>query len=284
MEYLQPIQRDKDGVHRIEWGSVEECMAMAMHDNAVNEKNKQLLIRVTEEYAGKDDFWDCKTQSQLRDMVHNPPEANLGEIESMRNQLDGVMQNVKPVRHIMRNQDHGDDLDTGAWARRDPFGWSRNVKERGPKPVISIAINTAISAFEESHNLKPRGACAILLADQFEELGYGVEVKILDTSKAISGEVHMLVQTVVVKAAGVPSDTALMAMMCCSPAFRRAFLLMARSRVVPGTVHTGFGTPSSIPEADKKGFDIVIDRDVKSMATAEEFIGKIASKFNMNKD
>jgi hypothetical protein len=254
---LPPIKTD-GRIRRHEYTGVGHAVDIAVSGDSRTEAGRKIgdkLSTMSTSWTGyksardnrEADIETLATIRQIRDRIER--------------QLDLPQQTVRRRRHGL---DSGAELDPIAWVQRDPYGWTDTLREPQTKRVIRIGVNLVLSSFMGQSYVLYRGACAVALADILSSQGIDVELVAFKASSDADGAGQTDVQSVVVKASDQPLNLAACATCFCSLSFVRTVLLAGQARMCPLPPHSSMGSPTNLPEEDRKGFDVIIDQDVQT--------------------
>lgn len=269
-----------DRVHRIDYDSIREIVEEALSDHAQTDGNRELLRVVnTKHLTGEDKWANYFTKDKLLEQVHRPAEKLLKAIDDMREHLTAeVDMPTKPRRKIRRGQDWGDTLDADRILARDPMPWERTDREPQDKRLVKIAVNLSVHCRQKPSEILYRGAATLALADFLTEQGCNVEIVAFMVAGNVSDDVNVGVSKIVVKHPDMPMDVGALAFSLCEIAFYRLVVVIGSARRWPGKLYHGLGHPQQIPQADRDGFDFLVEEDITSESAAVEWLNRCLKK------
>ena len=202
----------------------------------------------------------------------------------VRELAEGLALHDAPMgRRLARRRDDGDELDAGAWVRRETDGWSRMERTRRVPRVIRVAVNVASHCGMTPDMLFWRGAAACALADALESRGDRAEVVAYTagTGRFARNGGAMEIVEVMVKRAESPMDADGMALVLGEIGFyRTAFFAALIAGAGAREVHRSLGSSQTMPPEYRAGYDIVIDNDITSETAARGLIARYAQGFD----
>jgi hypothetical protein len=261
---------DADGVHRREVGSVAEAVADLLADYAQTPTNLGTIRQNLERHLSGGDAWaNFYTREKLLAELAQPKAELVEAVERMRSVLVGRIKSAEqPRRRVRRGLDWGDELDADRVMRRDPFAWERSVREQMPKRTVVIGCNSTVHWKQRPEELLWRGAAALALADVLQAEGHNVEIVMFLSLYRPTRTVAQAVSRFAIKDAMMPCDVGALAFAMCEIAFWRLVCVYGSARHWPGQLTKGLGRCMSLPEADGRGVDFLIENDVKNEEAA----------------
>lgn len=271
-------QKGRDGIYRVSFDSLAELVE-ASSEWHVQPVNSQLWYNMA---TRRDSFTNYYDMARVKRELECPPPCS-AHVEDVKHVIDSKIDTPMTVRRLVSRRDDGDELDPGAWIRREADGWSRIEKRNAPKRVIRIACNASVNAGRSPEDLYFRGAAATALADVLEAQGNSVEIVLFGCNLNLWGDDDvMAVISATIKRPDMPLDRDTVALALSEIGFYRT-LLFCTKVVAAGKhkAHGSLGRPSALPAVDAEGFDIVIDHDVFTLEDATRVVEKYASGCNL---
>jgi len=257
-------QRDEDGIHRIEYGSVREIVEDALSNYAQTPDNEERLRALhAVAFTGTYKWANYYTREKLLDQVFNPPTELLQAVDRMREHLIGELDlPTRPRRKVRRGLDWGEELDTDRWLHRDPTPWERVERAPEPRRTVTIGCNVSAHHLVTPDQLLYRGAAALALADLLTSQGCNVGITLFKCAESPTDAVEQGVVRCELKAPDMPLDLSALTFTLCEIAFYRCVVVCASARRWPGTLGSGLGYPNGLPAPDRRGLDYLVDNNV----------------------
>jgi len=218
-------------------------------------------------------FYNYMTLGDLESHLQRGNARVRDAIEAVRERIEGQIQPPERKRRKLRRRlEDGDELESEAWLRRDPQGWSGLTRVFREKTLVRIAVNSVTIHFESPENLVYRGAAAVVLADVLGSMGVAVEITTFWSVARLWDGNSSFVQELVVKQPDEPLNIEAVAEACAEVGFIRRITHAAVDRVVPKPANPGLGSVRKLPEPMRRGYDVLIDTDVRTLAGATEVV------------
>jgi len=264
--------RCDDGIYRYEWESVSDLVDDAFCDRATAEATRaDIARRISNNEGGK--WANHHTVASIKAAVGKPAKKLIDAIDAMRQSLaDDAALPVIPRRKIRHGREDGQELDPDRWLVREPMAWDRSEREPRPRNCIAIGVNMSVHAGQKPEELLYRGAAACALADMLTTRGMNVAITGFLVVHKMSEGCGDLVSKVELKSSNMPLDMAGLATSACDIGFFRLVMVYATARHTTGHLDGALGYPAGLPDADRKGFDFVLENTVRSKADAEEWL------------
>jgi hypothetical protein len=176
----------------------------------------------------------------------------------------------------------GDELNAGAWVRRELDGWSQTKKVQRQKRVIRIACNVSVSALRKPEELYYRGAAAAALADILEAAGHSVEITMFTSQLGLfeSKSDSMSVMSCTVKQADAPMDLDSVALALAEIGVFRTVTFCAWATAATMKTSGSLGYPELLPRADRQGYDVIFESDILSKEAAIHALRRYTTGFD----
>ncbi len=265
---------DCDGIHRLQFGSIGEAVRDALSDYAQNDTARERIAETfNSAVSGHSEWGNYFTKDRLLAELNNPSQELLSAVDRMREHLMGeIAMPATPRRKIRRGLDDGDELDADRWLRRDPAAWEKTVREPTAKRNVTIGCNLSVSCSRKPHELLYRGAAALALADILTQQGYNVRILAFKVASDPTSHCRKVVSRYELKDSSMPLDMSAVAFAMCEIAFVRIVAVCGTMRHLPGRPNVGWGSPCSLPSADRRDVDFLIEQDVLSEERAVEWL------------
>lgn len=186
-------------------------------------------------------------------------------------------------RRLVNRREDGDELDAGAWVRRETDGWSRMERTATVRKVIRIAVNISVNYGRNPADLYYRGAAAAALADCLERAGHSVEITaFFCASKFYAPQPKGLLQSILevaVKHADQNMDIGAVALVLSEIGFFRSMILAAAAAGAAHEMTGCMGYPCALPDKVADQYDVVFDEGILSYADALAAVKKYAAGF-----
>jgi hypothetical protein len=224
---------------------------------------------------------DGATPAKIEAWMSSPRPELTAALDRTRAALEGIVEPpTRKRRKMRRNLDDGAHMDEQAWFERRSSPWTDARSVRSPKPTVTVAVNTYCYAMLTTEHLMYRGAAAAVVADVLTQLGHSVELTAYVTVADVGPGVDRLMYRVPVKSAGAPLDVAAASVALSEIGFFRIALVPLMSRLIPSGAYGSFGRAADgLTEDERRGFDIVIDQNVRSMDSAVAAVRAAVAKF-----
>jgi len=266
--------RCSDGVYRFEIDSVTDAVQDALSDYAQTTHNQEFIRgRMGQALGGKDPWASRFTRERFLKELSDPKKSLLEAVDQMRAELvDEFPLPSTPRRRVRHGQEFGEDIDVDRWVRRIPECWDRNVREQQPRRTVTIGCNLSANAAVKASQVLYRGAAALALADMLTSRGVNVSIVLFDSVRHPTDVVQNGVVRYTVKDHTMPLDIGAVAFAICEIAWFRVVGALGGSRHWPGKINEGLGSAGSLPAADRKTCDYVIESNVLSKEAAQQWL------------
>ena len=271
-EWGGPLVADVDGWARRTL-TITQVVALASSGRAASAVNGREKLADLERHLDGTDPWACYyTKQKLADGLAKCPQHILEEVQSLRDELVDIVRESRPQRprrRIIHGQIDGHDICADRFLARVPECWDAFARTARPSATARIAVNQSCSAYEKEPDLLYRGAAAAALADIWTVEGISVEVSGITSLNrlGVNPDTHALLTTIC-KQTHDPLDIGALGYCLASLPFWRLATLYGTAFLSPGETSGGFGHPEPMPTADRAGYDVVIEKDVKDRSGA----------------
>ena len=268
---------------KIKFDSVSEMIEHAHDRSGVTETARGSYDHFIAETKTANKFRHGYTAQRALREIETPP-ASSAKVQGIMAEIEGEYEFKSTRRRLANRREDGDELDAGAWIRRETDGWNRMERTAFNRKVIRIAVLQSIHSGSTADHLYYRGAAAVALADALEAAGHSVEIasvlcqKGLDRNQASD---HFTVLETTVKHADQPMDVDSLALICAEIGFFRTIGFISMCASVKGNACHGLGRPRNISEVETeaKQYDIVMDGDIRCYDQAVNAVKKYAKEF-----
>jgi len=265
----------------IQTSTVAECLELVHRRVPGNHPNVHTNSETDE--ACKPNTWrygwvggDC----DIRNAVDWPKGRDL--MAKYECQLVGLPKAESIVRRRRWSED-GDEFSRDRFDAGYAECWASRKRTMAQREggVLRISVNIGCAANQPASNLVWIGAAACLLVDRLEDVGYRVEVEVMNTNKGMfSYKRDKQLTRMMVKQAQDPLDLDTLLMACSCPWFFRVHIFRLWCEQ-PWAVTGCKGRNASAPEWAKG--DIHLER-VWSLAEAQAQLGEILKRFEKEGD
>lgn len=273
--------KDSDGIHRVEYASVSDIVAVATAEGEGNHAgNIDTIDQRNRRHAAEDGdgYFNGYSLESIIAALDNPPQELVLAVERIKDQIETKV--VAPTgrrRRTVRRLELGDELDPIAWVSRSPEGWSETRYQTERKHVARIAVNLSVHCRRTPQQLLYRGAAAAALADVLTVQGYSVEIVAFQSGSGLSSGQGSAVSSTIVKRADAPLDIGAVALALSEIAFFRIVTMSADARLCTSKLTGGWGHVEPLPDQDRKQFDIILDSDILTEAAAIAVVSRYAT-------
>jgi len=260
------------------YDSIGALVACATDRGRVAECNMEIYARIATRCS---DFTNGYSLDRAVSELSDPPRC----AARVRELAEGLALHDAPMgRRLARRREDGDEMDAGAWVRRETDGWSRMERTRRVPRVLRIAVNVSSHCEMTPDMLFWRGAAACALADALESRG-GDRAEVVaytaGTGRFVRNGGATEIAEVMVKRAESPMDADGMALVLGELGFyRTAFFAALIAGAGAREVHRNLGSSQTMPPEFRAGYDIVIDNDITSETAARALIARYAQGFD----
>lgn len=229
-------------------------------------------------------FYNGYTAERCKQELVSPP-ACRAEVAKIATEIETQHEFSVTRRRLVNRQEDGDELDAGAWVRRELDGWNRMEKTATARKVIRLAVNVSVHCGRRPADLYYRGAAAAALADCLERAGHSVEITaFFCASKLYAQQPEGLLRSILevtVKRADQNMDIGAVALVLSEIGFFRSMMLAAAVAGAPRAVRGNTGYPRALPENVSSQYDVVFDSDIFSYQDALHAVSKYAAGFQV---
>ena len=182
-------------------------------------------------------------------------------------------------RRIRHGQEFGDEIDADRYLRCDLNSWDRSVREQQARRTVTIGCNLSANGGVTAHQTLYRGAAALALADILTSRGVNVSIVLFAAVRNPTSTVDSGVIRYTVKDHQMPLDIGAVAFAMCEIAWFRIVGALGGCRHWPGKINEGLGRAMhALPDAERNACDYVIDANVLSKESAEQWLRTCLAK------
>lgn len=263
---------------QVEFASMTDAARVACSKGEGNLANVACLDKSLDRNDGTR-FFNHRTIDGIHELIRNGSKSLADLVEQLRARIaDEVPLPTENRRRIRRGRETGDEIDADRFLNRIPEMWSRIEADERPARRVVVTINGAVSYSETQDNLGYRAAAAIALADALTERGASVEVRLVIRATNPTSTVGDYTASIIVKPSDQPLSIRDLATTCCDISVIRLGMVYGTTRLLPGTVSDGLGSPARLPTTGNHG-DFIADRDVNSRDRAIAWVHESLTRF-----
>lgn len=275
---LPPVRITGDRELQVEFNNLLDAATTATSMGQGHASNIEELDDQLRGHNGKR-FFGYRSIEQVAEQIRTGNKEMTELVESLRSELSQeVARPAENRRRLRRGRENGDEIDQDRFLGRIPEMWSRIEREAQPARRAFVTINGSVHYGQNQDDLGYRAAAALVLADHLTQNGTSVEIRLKIRVGDPSSKVRRYTTTVVVKQSDQPMNIPELATACCDIGAVRLAMAFGTSRVLPGEIDSGLGSPLALPESEDA--DFVVDRSVTSRQAAVEWLKANVNKFN----